>query len=94
MTRAAFLLYAGTMLVGLIAQLRWLRFGVLHHVLYFLSFAAAIAATFLEFHPGILLTLVALTTLPMTRPRTRWHPALAVLGLVGYVAVFALGSTP
>lgn len=88
-TRAAFLLYAGTMLVGVIAQMRWYRFGWVHHVLYFLCFAGALAAAWTDFHPALLLTLAALAALPLARPRTPWHPALALLGLLGYVGAFA-----
>ena len=32
-----------------------------------------------------LLTLAALALMPKTRPRTPWHPLLAVLGALGYL---------
>ena len=86
--------YLMTMAVGLVAWVGHVGFGRLHHVLYFVTFAAAGAAAWREFHPGLLVTLAALAGLPFTRPRTRWHPGLAVIGLVGYVAVFALPNGP
>lgn len=82
--------YLLTMGVGLAAQIGGVGFGRLHHVLYFVTFAAAAAAAWVEFHPGLLLTIAALAGMPFTRPRTVWHPALAAIGLVGYVAVVAL----
>lgn len=78
-------LYAVNLAVGLAAQLWGIRFGRFHHVLYGTVFAAAIAAAILEFHPSLLVTLAALAAFPKARPRTSWHPALAVLGLLGYV---------
>lgn len=92
--RAAIFLYMFTMLVGLVAQLRWMRFGHLHHVLYFFTFAMAIATAWLRWHPALLLTLGALAFMPLTKPRSPWHPALAVIGAVGYVAVFGFWNTP
>ncbi|HUF47366.1 MAG TPA: hypothetical protein VMM93_06075 [Vicinamibacterales bacterium] len=83
-------LYVLTMAVGLVAEIGRIGFGRLHHVLYFATFAAALAAAWMEFHPGLLVTIAALAGMPVTRPRTIWHPALAACGLVGYVAVVAL----
>ena len=74
--------------VGLLAQFRRKRFGVWHHVLYAVVFAAAIGAAVFAFHPALLVTLLALAVFPKARPRTRLHPALAVLGLAGYLLSF------
>jgi hypothetical protein len=89
-TAAACAIYLFTMTVGLVARIGRVGFGRLHHVLYFVTFAAALAAAWTEFHAGLLVTLAALAGLPLTRPRSVSHPALAALGLVGYVAVVAL----
>ncbi|MEX1368641.1 MAG: hypothetical protein AB1Z98_36270 [Nannocystaceae bacterium] len=82
-------LYVLNLGVGTAAQLG-LRFGVIHHVLYALVFAGAIAAAIWAFHPALLLTLAALTIMPKTRPGTPWHPAIAVLGLLGYVGALVI----
>lgn len=73
--------------MGLGAQLGGLRFGVWHHVLYGVVFASAVVATLVAFHPALLVTLVALAAFPWARPRTPWHPLLAVVGLAGYAMV-------
>ncbi|MEM6996007.1 MAG: hypothetical protein AAF721_36205 [Myxococcota bacterium] len=70
--------------VGLAAQLRGARFGVWHHVLYAAVVLTSLATAWLSLHPALLLTLLALAVFPKARPRTILHPALAVLGLVGY----------
>ncbi len=77
-------LYAINLLVGLAAQLGR-RFGVWHHVLYALVFGAAIAASIASFHPALLITVLALAAMPKTRPGTRLHPLIALVGLSGYV---------
>lgn len=77
-------LYVLNLAVGTAAQLG-MRFGVWHHVLYAVVFAGAIAAAIWAFHPALLLTLAALSIMPKTRPRTPWHPAVAVLGMLGYL---------
>lgn len=83
-------LYAGNLAVGLTAQVRGTHFGQLHHWLYAVVFAAAIAAALFSWHPALLLTLAALAALPSTEPRTPWHPALAILGALGYLACYLL----
>lgn len=83
-------LYGLNLLVGLAAQLGGVGFGRWHHALYALVFASAIAALVREFHPGLLLTVVALAALPRSRPGTWRHPALAALGGLGHVAALLL----
>jgi hypothetical protein len=85
LTSLGFSLYAANLLIGLVAQLWRVRFGVVHHLLYALVFGGAIAAAIWEFHPALLLTLAALAVMPKTKPRTVWHPLLAVLGALGYL---------
>lgn len=86
LTLLGFSLYATNLLVGVVARFWRVRFGVFHHWLYALVFAGAIAATIVEFRPSLLLTLAALATMPQTQPRNVWHPLLAVVGALGYVA--------
>jgi hypothetical protein len=81
----AFGLYCLNVLVGIIAQLRLYHFGKAHHVLYFIVFATAFAATIVAFHPALLLTLAALATMPKSRPWTWKHPVCAMCGLLGYI---------
>jgi hypothetical protein len=81
----AFALYLANAALGVVAQLGKRRFGIWHHLAYAAVFAAAIAATILEFHPGLLLTLGALVMFPRARPRTPWHTGLAAVGAVGYL---------
>ncbi|MGH1341399.1 MAG: hypothetical protein ACRBN8_07610 [Nannocystales bacterium] len=83
-------LYAVNLLVGLAARFAGARFGLWHHVLYALVFASAIAAAIWAFHPGLLLTLVALAAIPWLPTRSGWHPALATFGFAGYLAAAAL----
>jgi hypothetical protein len=81
----AFGLYCANIFVGIVAHLRWFHFGKAHHILYFVVFAFAIAATVFAFHPALLLTLLALSLLPKSRPWTWKHPVCALAGLLGYV---------
>jgi len=83
-------LYASNLAVGLSAQVRGTHFGRLHHGLYALVFAAALAATIFAWHPALLLTLAALTAMPLTKPRSAWHPTVAILGALGYVGSYLL----
>ncbi len=76
------------MIVGVIAQLQWYHFGKIHHFLYFLVFFAAVVATFLEFHPALILTLIALSAMPRSRPGTWIHNVCAALGLFGYILTY------
>ncbi|MFY8001307.1 MAG: hypothetical protein ACOVSW_22130 [Candidatus Kapaibacteriota bacterium] len=82
---AAFGLYCVNMLVGVIAHLRLYHFGKAHHVLYFVVFLSAGVATTFAFHPALLLTLLALSLMPKSRPWTWKHPVCAGLGAVGYI---------
>ncbi|MFV8752102.1 hypothetical protein ACNOYE_16265 [Nannocystaceae bacterium ST9] len=84
------LLYASNLAVGLSAQLRGTHFGRVHHWLYALVFAAALAAAIFAWHPALLLTLAALAALPLTKPRTAWHPTVAIVGGMGYAGSYLL----
>jgi hypothetical protein len=75
---------------GLAAQLGRVRLGVWHHVLYAVVFATTVAALIFAFHPALLLTTLVLAVFPRARPRTISHPALAVLGLLGYLLALFL----
>ncbi len=77
-------LYLVNCLVGVAAQIGGIGFGRWHHALYALVFLAAIAALLSNFHPGLCVVVAALAMFPRARPRTFWHPALAVIGLLGY----------
>jgi hypothetical protein len=81
-------LYAINLGVGFAAQVLRASFGAFHHWLYAAVFAAAVAATIFAFHPALLLTLAALAYMPLTEPRTPRHPAVAVLGALGYVGAY------
>lgn len=81
----AFGLYLLNLAVGLAAQLRLGRFGVWHHVLYFAVFASALAALVLAREGWLLLTAACLAYFPRARPRTWVHPALGIVGLMGYL---------
>jgi hypothetical protein len=80
-------LYVVNCLVGLAAQLLGVGFGRWHHALYAAVFVAAALALVAEGFPaGLWLVIAVLTVFPWARPRTVWHPLLAVLGLVGHGA--------
>jgi hypothetical protein len=81
-------LYAINLAVGLAAQLSHASFGAFHHWLYAVVFAAAIAAAVFAFHPALLATLVALGAMPKTKPRSKLHPSIAVLGAGGYLLAY------
>jgi hypothetical protein len=49
-----------------------------------------VAATVFAFHPALLVTIVALAAMPLTKPHTVWHPSVAVVGALGYVAAYSL----
>ena len=83
-------LYAINLGVGVSAQVLHTKFGVLHHGLYALVFAAAIAAAIFSFHPALLATLAALAIMPLTKPRTPRHPAVASVGALGYLGAYLL----
>jgi hypothetical protein len=78
-------LYAFNLLVGLAAWHWRIHFGWFHHFLYALVFLSTVAATIFRFHPALLVTVACLAGLPSTRPRSFWHPALAIVGFLGYV---------
>jgi hypothetical protein len=84
--QAGLFLYVLNMLVGTAAKLRGTRFGIWHHVLYAVVFAAALVATIIDFDPALLVTMTALVAMPTVPARTVWHPVLACLGLVGWAA--------
>lgn len=88
----AFTLYLINMGVGFAAQMRWYHFGLTHHILYFFVFVTAIGATLVSFHPFLLMTLSALTYMPVSKPGTWKHPMAALVGLSGYLLPFALGG--
>lgn len=83
-------LYALNLVVGLAAR-GGLRFGVWHHVLYAVVFVGAITAAIATLRPALLLTLAALAIMPRLRPRTPWHPLVAVTGFGGYVGALLMG---
>ena len=83
-------LYAINLGVGLSAQVLDTKFGVLHHWLYALVFAGAIAAAVFSFHPALLVTLAALALMPSTKPRTPRHPAVACVGALGYLGAYLI----
>ncbi len=85
-------LYALNLAVGLVAQLKGVKFGVIHHGLYAVVFAGAIAAAVFEFRPALVLSLAALAGMPKARPHTWTHPTLAALGGLGYVGAYLLPS--
>lgn len=84
MTLVAALLYVFNCLVGVVAQVGGVGFGRWHHALYALVFAWAVVALVVDFHPGLCVTVAALALFPRARPRTVWHPLLAVIGLLGH----------
>lgn len=81
-------LYAINLAVGLGAQVFHAKFGALHHWLYALVFAAAVAAAVVAFHPALIVTLVALGAMPLTKPGDKLHPSVAVTGACGYLAAY------
>lgn len=87
---SAFALYAANMLVGVVAWRGWYTFGKAHHVLYFVVFAAAVAAAIFAFHAALMITIAALATMPLTRPHKWQHPVVAIVGFAGY-CVAAVG---
>lgn len=86
MTLLGLALFALNIAVGLVAWRGRVHFGRFHHVLYAAVFVAAAMAAIVEFHPGLVVTLVALAVLPAVPARSPLHPTLAVVGLVGYLA--------
>jgi hypothetical protein len=83
-------LYGLNLAVGGAAQLFQASFGVYHHWLYALVFAAAIAAIVFAFHPALILTIAALAVMPKTKPGTARHPSIAVIGALGYALAYLL----
>lgn len=84
-----FALYLVNMGLGLCAQLLRARFGWWHHALYVVVFAMAGLAWLGTGAHALLITLAALALFPRARPHTWRHPALAAVGLLGYIlAVF------
>jgi hypothetical protein len=81
-------LYAINLAVGLAAQLLRANFGIFHHWLYAVVFAAAIGSAVFAFHPALLVTLAALAAMPLTKPRSKPHPTVAVIGACGYLLAY------
>ncbi len=86
-------LYVANLLLGVGVQFRLVstrRFRWVHHALYALVFAGALAGTLGLILTGsrwwaLVLTLGALAVLPRFRGGSRPHALLAALGFVGYV---------
>lgn len=78
-------LYALNLCVGVSAKAFGAKFGVWHHVLYALVFAAAVVAAIFAFDPWLLMTIAALVAIPSVSARSNWHPVIALVGGVGYV---------
>lgn len=83
-------LYAINLAVGLSAQVFHANFGAAHHWLYGVVFAGAIAATLLAFHPALPVTILALAAMPLTKPGGAAHPAIAVVGALGYIGAYLI----
>jgi hypothetical protein len=83
-------LYAINLVVGLAAQRLRANFGAFHHWLYAMVFAAALAAAVFAFHPALLVTLAALAAMPVTKPGSKPHPIVAVIGASGYLLAYLL----
>lgn len=83
-------LYAINLAVGLSAQLLHARFGAAHHWLYGVVFAGAIVATALAFHPALVVTVLALAAMPVTKPGSAAHSAIAVAGALGYLGAYLI----
>ena len=88
MSLLAALLYLLNCLVGVVAQVGGVGFGRWHHALYALVFATTVAALLVNFGWGLCVSVAALSLFPWARPRTFWHPALAVIGLLGHAVGF------
>lgn len=81
----AFGSYLLNVLVGLLAQLRLIHLGWVHHALYFWVFISSLAALILLRELWLILTVACLALFPRAKPRTWLHPTLASVGLIGYV---------
>jgi hypothetical protein len=77
--------YVLNVLVGVAAWRTRRGFGPIHHALYALGFVGTAASAWLHFHPALLVTLICLAVLPLRSARSRWHPTVATLGLLGWV---------
>lgn len=83
-------LYAINLAVGVAAQLFHASFGAFHHWLYAVVFAAALAAAVFAFHPALLVTVAALAVMPKTKPGSKPHPIVAMIGASGYLLAYLL----
>ncbi len=84
----AFAFYLLNCSIGVLAQLRILHLGILHHLCYALVLITTLIALIGDFHPGLLVSVCALVLFPKARPRTLSHPSLAVIGGLGYLLRF------
>jgi hypothetical protein len=82
-------LYGFNMVVGLAAQFGW-RFGIWHHVLYFVVFLSTGLAFLVSREPSLVLTLACLALFPKAKPRTWLHPTLAFMGAAGYLLSYVI----
>ncbi|MBI3394859.1 MAG: hypothetical protein HY042_03410 [Spirochaetia bacterium] len=83
MRTAVLVLYTCTMMLGISSEFLRVRFGRLHHVMYFLTFAVAAVCAVTSFHWALILVIAVLALLPVTRGRTWEH---RVLGAAGFFA--------
>lgn len=81
-----FAFYLVNVAVGVCAQVLRTRFGRWHHGLYAIVFVTAVIGWLASGAHAVLITIGALAVFPLARPHTWKHPALALLGLLGYVA--------
>ena len=88
MLHVAFGFYLLNLAVGLSAQFAGLRFGRAHHGLYAVVTITAILALIDTRAPALWVPVAALAAFPRARPRTAWHPLLALVGRTGYLATY------
>jgi hypothetical protein len=89
-------IYLATMLMGIIAFARRIRFGRLHHIAYFFSVVSAVILLVMLWYErqSLLLiivffpTLCTLILMPRTKPYTRAHTLCGIGGVTGYVGVW------
>ncbi len=71
--------------LGALAWLAGLHFGRWHHAAYAAVCVTTGACVLLAYHPALWLVVAALAAFPRARPHTWRHPALALLGAIGYL---------
>lgn len=79
--------YTITMCVGILAHTTTIRFGRVHHILFFLCCVTTIAALLFPLNWKCTLPAIILFCMPFTKKGSTWHILLASIGFLFWLQI-------